>query len=45
MEKVGLYRRLHAPATLLRKQERAIQRRLRQQGGPGGQPEDAGPGS
>ena len=29
MEKVGLYRRLHTPATLLRQHERRIQAQLR----------------
>jgi hypothetical protein len=28
LEKLGLYRRLHAPAVLLRQQERAIRRRM-----------------
>ena len=42
MEKLGLYRRIHGPQILLRQQERAIQRALREEGGrrledPGGQ--------
>ena len=31
MEKIGLYRRLHGPQILLRRQERQIQQRLRRQ--------------
>jgi hypothetical protein len=37
LEKVGLYRRLHTPAALLRRHERDIQRMLRQAAGSGEQ--------